>query len=292
MMDNKLWRWGANVFLSLFAASVIFPFLVLFMSSISSDSSIYQHGYSIIPRDLSIEAYKYLTHNSAKIMHAFGVTVLVTVAGTLMSLMITSMLAYPLSRADLPYRNTFGFAVFFTMLFNGGLVPTYLMYTQYFSIKNSIWALIIPMLLMNGYSILIMRTFFAQTIPPEVYESARIDGGGEFRIFRSIVLPLSMPILATIGLFQTIAYWNDWMNGLIYLTDEKLYNMQNLLNQILLNIDAIASLDSTISATAADIPGLTIRMAIAFVSVVPIMLSYPFFQRYFVRGITIGSVKG
>ncbi len=191
-------------------------------------------------------------------------------------------------------RNAVTFFIFFTMLFNGGLVPLYLVYTQLFDLKNTIWALIFPLLLTNAFYVIIMRTFFQTTIPNEVIESGKIDGAGELRIFVKIVLPLSLPILATIGLFQTINYWNDWFNGLIFLTDSKLYSVQNLLNRILLDVQYLASLDfgAAQGDLTAGIPTETIRLAIAVIGVIPILVIYPFFQGFFVKGLTVGAVKG
>ncbi|MDQ0972202.1 putative aldouronate transport system permease protein [Neobacillus niacini] len=221
-------------------------------------------------------------------------TIFVTVFGTFISLAMTAFLAYALSRRDLPYRNFFAFFVFFTLLFNGGLVPTYLVYTQVFDIKNTIWALIVPGLLMNGFNVLLMRTFFMTSIPEPVVESARMDGAGEFRTFFSIILPLSLPILATIGLLQTIFYWNDWFNGLVYITEPTLFSIQNMLNRMLSDIQFLASsnLGTNTSSAAAQIPTTGVRMAIAVIGILPILIAYPFFQKYLVKGIALGSVKG
>jgi putative aldouronate transport system permease protein len=213
------------------------------------------------------------------------VTIFVTVFGTFVSLAMTAFLAYALSRRDLPYRNFFAFFVFFTLLFNGGLVPTYLVYTQVFDIKNTIWALIVPGLLMNGFNVLLMRTFFMTSIPEPVIESARMDGAGEFRTFFSIILPLSL---------QTIFYWNDWFNGLVYITEPTLFSIQNMLNRMLSDIQFLASsnLGTNTSSAAAQIPTTGVRMAIAVIGILPILIAYPFFQKYLVKGIALGSVKG
>jgi len=227
-------------------------------------------------------------------LRAYGITVFVTVFGTVASLIITSLLAYTISRSDYPARNYMAFAVFFTMLFNGGLVPSYLVYTQLFDLKNTIWALIVPGLLMNGFNVMLVRTFFHTSIPMPVIESAKMDGAGEWRTFASIVLPLSMPIMATIGLFQTILYWNDWNNGIIYLTDSSLYGIQNLLNRILSDAQFLSSGDfgSYASDMSSSAPIETVKMAIAVIGVLPVLAAYPFFQKYFVKGIVVGAVKG
>jgi ABC-type sugar transport system, permease component len=232
--------------------------------------------------------------NAANIFRAYGITVFITVVGTITSLIITSLLAYPLSRKDMPYNKVFTFIVFFTILFSGGLVPTYLVYTELIHIKNTIFSLIVPALLMSGFYVLLMRTFFLISVPSSVIESANIDGAGELRIFYKIVLPLSLPVLATVGLFESINYWNDWFNGMIFLTDSKLYSIQNLLNRILLDIQFLNkhNVNSSQSKIIANIPKETVRMALAVIGIIPIMIAYPFFQKYFAKGLTIGAVKG
>nr|WP_275422575.1 carbohydrate ABC transporter permease [Paenibacillus mucilaginosus] len=286
---------AAHTVLILFSLTCFVPFVLLTMSSITDEQSILQHGYSFFPKDFSFEAYEYLWQQSSLIFNAYGITVLITVVGTAASLLITSLLAYPLSRRDLPGGTFFAFLVFFTLLFNGGLVPTYLVYTQVFEIKNTLWALIIPALLMKGFNVLLMRTFFMTTIPVPVLESASIDGASEFKLYYKIVLPLSLPIMATVGLFQALAYWNDWNNGLIYVTNPKLFSLQNVLNRLMSDIQFLASnsdFASNASESIAQLPSETFRMAIAVIAVVPILIAYPFFQKYFVKGMTIGAVKG
>ncbi|GAA4850564.1 carbohydrate ABC transporter permease [Paenibacillus vulneris] len=293
--ENRAWQWIAHTILFLFSLSCLLPFLLLIMSSISDEKSILQNGYSFFPKQFSLSAYEYLWEQSSLIFNAYGITILITVVGTTASLIITSMLAYPLSRRDLPGGMFFAFLLFFTLLFNGGLVPTYLVYTQLLDIKNTIWALIVPGLLLNGFNTLLMRTFFMTTVPVPVLESASIDGASEFKMYYKIVLPLSLPILATVGLFQGLAYWNDWNNGLIYVTDPQLFSLQNVLNRIMSDIQFLAS-NGDLSASAgekvAQLPSETFRMAIAVIAVIPILIAYPFFQKYFVRGMTIGAVKG
>lgn len=292
--SNRTTEIISHIFLILISIASIVPFIILISSSFTAEEVILREGYNFWPAEFSFAAYEYLSHNSAEILRAYGITVFVTVFGTVVSLAMTAMLAYGLSRRDVPFRNLLTFLVFFTLLFNGGLVPTYLVYTQMFDIKNTIWALIIPGLLMNGFNILLMRSFFITSIPEPIIESARIDGAGEFRTFASIVLPLSLPILATIGLLQTIIYWNDWFNGLIYLTDPNLFSIQNILNRMLTDIQFLASgdLGANMSQAAADIPSTAVRMAIAVVGVLPIIVAYPFFQKFLVKGIALGGVKG
>ncbi|WP_342047960.1 carbohydrate ABC transporter permease [Bacillus sp. OTU530] len=292
--SDRIIQWISHSFLMVLAAGSIIPFIILLSSSLTGEDAILRDGYSFFPKELSFAAYEYLLNNSASIVRAYGITIFVTVFGTFVSLAITALLAYALSRRDLPYRNVFAFFVFFTLLFNGGLVPTYLVYTQLFDLKNTIWALIIPGLLMNGFNVLLMRTFFITSIPEPVIESARMDGAGEFRTFFSIILPLSLPILATIGLLQTIHYWNDWFNGLIYITDPSLFSIQNILNRMISDIQFLASSDlgTNASQAASQIPSTGVRMAIAVIGVLPILIAYPFFQKYLIKGIALGSVKG
>lgn len=293
-MESKAWRLTANIVLGLAALLCLAPFVLLIMSSFSDEAEIARRGYSFWPQGFSTEAYDYLFRQWTTIGRGYLISAAVTVVGTAISVLITTMFAYPLSRPELPGRKIISLLVFFTMLFNGGLVASYLVWTQIFQIKNTAFALLIPGLLMNGYNIFMMRTFFTTSIPPAVIESARIDGAGEFRILFQVVMPLSLPILATIGLFAGIAYWNDWFNGLIYLTDPRLFSLQNILNRIIQDIQFLSQgLMGDRGAEAMNkIPNITVRMAIAVLGVLPILAAYPFFQKYFVKGIAVGAVKG
>jgi len=276
------------------AVACVLPFLLLVISSISDESSILRQGYTFFPDQLGLGAYSYLWNHSEQLARAYGVTVFITVFGTAASLLMTAMLAYPMSRQGVPLRNGIAFFVFFTLLFNGGLTPTYLVYVQLFDIKNTIMALIIPGLLMNGFNVLLMRTFFMTTIPPALIEAAQIDGSGEFKIFWKIIVPLSMPIVATVGLIQTIIYWNDWFNGMIYVTDPRLFSVQNILNRMLTDIQFLteSKFSAQLGEAGANLPSTTVKMAIAVIGVLPIMVMYPFFQKYLIKGITMGAVKG
>ncbi|XID93944.1 carbohydrate ABC transporter permease [Paenibacillaceae bacterium WGS1546] len=291
---NKVTAWFTHGVLLLISCFCLLPFLLLLMSSVTDEETILQNGYAFFPEKYSLSAYSYLISDAEEIVRAYGITVFITVVGTAFGLLITALLAYPLSRKDLPLRNWYSLAVFFTLLFSGGLVPTYLVYTQLLDLKNTVWSLIVPVLLMNGFNVMLMRTFFSMTIPPSLLESANIDGAGEWRTLFRIVLPLSLPVLATVALFQAIGYWNDWFNGMIFLTDSSMYSIQNMLNRILLDIQFLTtiSLNSSQSEDLARIPKETVRMALAVIGVVPILAVYPFFQRYFVRGLTVGAVKG
>lgn len=292
MIKSRKLEAVAYIVIGLIALSIILPFLLLLMSSFTDEMSITRNGYRFFPKDFSLSAYKYLWESSSTIARAYLISIAVTVIGTVLGLLITVLCAYPLSRGDLPGRNILTFYVFFTMLFNGGLVPTYLIYTQYFHIKNTIWALLVPNILVQAYNVMLAKTFFQSSIPVEILEAARVDGAKEVTIFSKVVLPLAKPIFATLGLFISVTYWNDWTNGLIYLTDSKLFSLQNLLNRMTANIQFLSSTSLGGNVSASDLPSQTVRMAIAIVGVVPMLAAYPFFQKYFVKGIALGAVKG
>ncbi|WP_028552167.1 carbohydrate ABC transporter permease [Paenibacillus sp. UNC451MF] len=294
MKSNPVEQWIINVIFIAVTLFCLIPFILLISSSITSETEIVKNGYSLIPAELSFESYMYLFKDPTVIVRAYGISILVTIVGTLSSLIIMTLLAYPLSRKEMPMRNFLAFFVFFTMLFNGGLVPTYLMYTNLFNMKNTIWALIVPGALVNAFFVILIRTFFSMNVPKEVIESAYMDGAGEFKIFTRIVIPLSTPVLGAVGLFQLIHYWNDWFNGLIYITDERLYSIQVLLNTILLNAQYLLNnvqFSDDLGQTG-QIPGNGLKMAIAAIGVIPILITYPFFQKYFAKGLTVGAVKG
>lgn len=295
MVDNsKGFQIIANIFMFAFMIFCLFPFVLLVVSSFTDEGTLIRNGYSLFPEKFSLESYKYMFQKSETIIRAYGITIFVTVFGTAASLLLTILMAYPLSRGDLPHRGKFAFFVFFTMLFNGGLVPTYIMWTRYFHIKDTIWALIIPALLLNAFYVIMMRTYFTSNIPEEVIEAGRMDGAGEYRILFQVVLPMSLPMIVTLSLLIGLGYWNDWKNGLYYLTDSSLYSVQNMLNTMLQDVQFLASggAGGNASEIAANMPSVGIKMAIAVVGALPILIIYPFFQKYFVKGITVGAVKG
>ena len=284
----------ANAVMIVLCLSCVLPLLLLVTSSFTSEVALNRDGYSLFPAQFSLEAYNYLWHSRGQILRAYEMTLLATLVGTTLNVTITTLLAYPLSKKTLPGRNFFAFMVFFTLLFNGGMIPSYLMWTQTFHIKDTFWALIFPNLLMNGFGVIVTRTYMATNIPSEILEAARIDGAGELRTLLSIVLPLSTPILSAQALLAGLAYWNDWINGLYYLgkrTD--LYTIQNLLNRLISSADFISNNAANSAITAGvQVPSVGIRMAIAVIALIPIMIIYPFLQKGFVKGIVIGSVKG
>lgn len=285
-----------NIFFWIYTALCVVPLILVIVVSFSDENSVIQNGYSFIPTTWSASSYEFLLKDIWQIVDAAGVSLFVTVVGTILSLIIMSLYAYPISRADFPHRNFFSFFMFFTMLFNGGLVPWYLVYTRMMHMKDTLWILIMP-LLVSAFFVIILRTFFANTIPAALIESAKIDGAPELRIFAQIVLPLSMPVLATVGLFQTLAYWNDWYLSLIFISPEGHVNLQYLMYKTMLNVQFLTASPQAMAALAAqgveiNIPTETVRMAMAVVGIGPIVFVYSFFQKYFIKGLTVGAVKG
>lgn len=289
---NKTGQIILNIIFILMCVAAIAPFLLLLSSSFTEEATLMREGYNFFPRKFSLESYIYLARSAEKIGRGYAITIFVTLVGTVTSCLITIMFAYPLSRKELPGRQIVSFFVFFTMLFNGGLVPTYMMWTQTFHIKNTIWALIVPGLLMNAFYVIMMRSYFNANIPDSLIEAARIDGAGEYRILAQVVLPLSKPMLATIALMIGLHYWNDWTNSLYYITDEKLFSIQAILNTIITSVQYLSSNTDAMGGMAMELPSVGIRMAIAVIGVIPILCVYPFFQKYFVKGIVVGGVKG
>ncbi len=282
-----------NVILLLVALVMILPLVLLFMSSITDENILIANGYSFFPEKFSLYAYRYILQNYMTIFRAYGITILVTLIGTSASIVLVTMLAYPLSLKELPGKRLLNFYVLFTMLFNGGLVPSYIMWTNSFHIKNTIWAYVLPNLLLGAFNIILARTYFKSSIPEDIYEAAKIDGAGYLKIYWKMVLPLGKPIIVTVGLFTGLHYWNDWTNGLYYINKSEMLSIQALLNRMILDIQALnANAGSASGTDVLAIPQVSIRMAISFVAVLPILLVFPFLQRYFASGIMLGAVKG
>ena len=297
MVDrSKTFQIIANAVMILLVLFCLVPFALLIVSSITKETSLVKYGNSFIPRENDLAAYKYLLVDSTDIIRGYGISALVTVVGTICNLTITTLFAYPLSRKDLPARNALAFFLFFTMLFNGGLVPSYIMWTQTFHIMNTLAALLFPSLLMNAFSVIMMRTYFTTNLPDAVIEAARIDGAGDLRILSQVVMPLSLKIIATLSLLAGLAYWNDWLNGLYYISDDRLFSIQVLLNRMLLDVQFLMSNSDAAKSLQQNeefvLPSTGIRMAVAVMGALPILVVYPFFQKYFVKGIVIGAVKG
>lgn len=289
---RKAYQVVINIILLLVSLCMILPLLLLFMSSITEENTLVVNGYSFFPAQLSAGAYEYILQNAATVFRAYGITVLVTVIGTAGSIILSSLMAFPLSLKELPGRRVITFYVFFTMLFSGGLVPSYIMWTTVFGIRNSLWAYIFPNFLLGAFNVILVRTFFTTSIPTDIYEAANIDGAGYMTIYWKIVLPLGKPILVTIGLFTGLTYWDDWTNGLYYINKSNMFSIQTLLNRMIQDIQALAAQSTANSGSLMQIPQVSIRMAIAFVAILPILVVYPFLQKYFASGIMLGAVKG
>lgn len=281
-----------NIIMIITCIACIYPFLLVLGVSFTDNHTVQVQGFNLIPPKFSTSAYAFAFKDPEVIFRAYGVTIFVTIFGSLLSLAIITLYAYVISRKDFKYRNTFSFIVFFTMLFNGGLVPWYMVYSRFLGIKDTVFALMLPYLVTPLY-VLIMRTFFVTTIPEEIIESAKIDGAGQFRTFYQIVLPLAKPSLATIGLFDVLQYWNDWYSPLLFITNTKLFNLQYLMYKLDKDISFLSNNPAAAShVTNQQLPTETATMATAMVVIGPIILAYPFFQQYFVEGLTVGAVKG
>ena len=291
---ERIFKWVSLVLLLVICVATLAPFVLILASSLTDETTLITYGYSFWPQKFSMDSYLYMWNQRKQIGRSYLTSLGITAVGTVVSLLFTTMLAYPMSRKDFKYSNQLSFFVFFTMLFNGGIVPSYIMWTGTFHIKDTIVAQLLPNLLMSAWNVMMIRTYFQNSIPDSLYEAARIDGASEFRIFFSMVLPLGKPILVTMGTFAGLAYWNDWTNGLYYIVkNQDLYNVQNLLNQMVSNIQYLAqSTDSNVTAAASAIPATGIQMAIAFVAILPIMMIFPKFQKFYAKGITLGGVKG
>lgn len=294
VQHDKLQQTIMHIFMGILVLTCVLPFLLMVMASLTEEATLTRNGYSFFPEVFSLETYRYIIRSANTILRGYVMTIVVTVIGTLCNLTLTILYAYPLSRRDLPYRGFLSFFLFFTMLFNGGLVPTYMMYANTFHIKNTIFALIIPSLMMNAFYVIMMRSFFSSSIPDSLIEAAKLDGASERKILMSIVLPLSKPMIVTLVLMVGLGYWNDWMNGLYYVTDQSLFTIQMILNNMINNIEFLSRNANILGSAAASlrIPQVGIRMGIAVIAVLPILIIYPFLQKYFVKGIVIGGVKG
>lgn len=295
--ESKIYNLIYHIVMAITSLAAIIPILLMVISSLTDNVVLLKNGYSFLPEKWSFYAYQWIfTSNSSTVLRAYGMSVILTVSGVTLSLVITTLLAYGLSKNDLPYRGVLTFFVFFTMLFNGGLVSTYINYTNVFHVKDTFAGLLVPGLLMSAFNVLLMKSYFMTNIPGEILEAAYIDGAGEFKTMFSVALPMAKPIIATVGLFVGIAYWNDWNNGYIYIVkNTDLFSIQNLLNRLMQNIQALTQNAANISdanAGLAKVPTATVRMAMATLGVLPIIIVYPFVQNNFVKGITLGGVKG
>ena len=279
----------STVLILAIALVCVLPFIMVLAGSLSDNMRIAKEGYSILPRGFSVEAYVTLFKNSESIIRAYGVTILVTALGTLLSLTLITMTSYVISRRDYKYRNIVTFIFYFTTLFNGGMVSTYIYFIKYYGLRDNLLAIILPSV-MNVFYLLVMRSFMAE-VATELLESAKIDGAGDFKIFVSIVLPLVKSGMATIGLFVALEYWNDWYNTMLYISSKEKYTLQYLLYNMLSSAQGFAKMSGS-AAAHVKLPTQTMKLAMTVIATGPIILVYPFVQKYFVKGVTVGAVKG
>jgi len=285
-----------NIFFWIYTALCVVPLILILIVSFTDENTVLVNGYSFFPHKLSLAAFDFLLHDWYNVAFSYGVSVFVTLFGTIVCLALMTLYAYPISRRDFRHRGLFSFIMFFTLLYNAGLVPFYIMYTQYLHLQNTILALMLPYFV-QGFFVLILRTFFSNSVPTALLESAKIDGAGEWRIFAQIVLPLSMPVLATVALFCTLNYWNDWFQSLLFINDNKMVSIQFRMYKAMLDLQFLSTNSQAYSAILAanpnfQLPSETVRMAMAVVGIGPIVFVYPYFQRYFIKGLTVGAVKG
>lgn len=292
--DVRKWQIISHTVLMFFALCALIPFILLVAASFSDENAVMTLGYSIIPHKFSLDAYTYIATRWFDIGRSYLMTIVVTLVGTGLSIIITSMFAYTLSMDFIPGVKILNFLCIFTMLFSGGVVGSYYIWSNVFHIRDTIFALIFPNLMLNAFNIILVKNYYINSIPSALREAARIDGCSEFGIFLKVVMPLSVPINATIGLMTALAYWNDWTNGLYYLTERggsQYYTIQLMLNRISQNITWLASAAQGSGISTGNVPTTTSRMAIGVIGLLPVLIAYPFLQKYFVKGITVGAVK-
>ncbi|MCL6604051.1 MAG: carbohydrate ABC transporter permease [Paenibacillus sp.] len=289
--DRQLLSLFGYISLAILATLCFLPFILIVSSSLTEESQIVLNGFQFFPTEFSTEAYRILFKYPEQMLQAYTVTIGVTAVGTACGLFLTSMTAYCLSRKDFKWRNQFSFFFFFTTLFSGGLVPWYLLMVNYLHLKDTFLVLILPLVL-NVFYIIVMKSFMSG-IPEAITESAKIDGAGDFMIFIRLIIPLSKPALATIGLFLALGYWNDWYNALLFISDEKLMPLQYYLYKMLGNMDGMRkAMMGSGAVVTQSLPTEGLKMAMTIVASGPILIAYPFIQKYFVTGLTIGAVKG
>lgn len=279
-------------FLILACLLCVVPIITVISISFSTDLEIMKYGYGILPKGFTLEAYKFVFKDAAAILRSYGVTILVTGLGLVLGLTLNSLIAYVLSRRDYAYRKQLTVFLLIPMVLNGGMVPTYIWVTRYLHLKNTLWVMLLPMLIVPWF-IVLLRTFFSQ-IPSSLIEAATVDGAGEMTIFTRIILPLAKPALATVGMFLTLNYWNDWFQPLMYIDDRDLYNLQYRLYVLMRDVQEMIrnSAVSGMGISIADMPTESMRMAMCVIAAGPMLVVFPFFQKYFVKGLTVGGVKG
>lgn len=279
-----------QIFVILLALVVVLPFVIIVSISLSNEQTIALEGYGLFPKNFDLSAYEFLFQDIEEIIQAYGVTAFFSFASMVLGTFLMSLIAYVLSVRNFKGRNAISFYLFFTMLFSGGLVPTYILITQYLHLNNKIWVYILPTLI-GPWNVFMIRSFF-QGIPYEITESAIVDGAGHFVIYSKLIVPLSKPVLATVALNVFLGKWNDWNTSLLYISDKSLRSLQYLLQEALLSVSMIQNMPQASMYISSQIPTETVRMAMAVVVAGPALLIFPFFQKYFVKGLTLGSVKG
>ncbi|MDE6220703.1 MAG: carbohydrate ABC transporter permease [Lachnospiraceae bacterium] len=282
-----------NIVFLILAVMCVIPLLFVFSISITDEEALRVSGYQLIPAQFSGSAYKFLWNERGMILRAAFMSVLVTILGTIIAIALDTSMGYVVSRRNFKLKKLYTWLIFIPMVFNGGMLASYVVVNNILGLSNTIWALILP-LACSSFSVTICRTFFRTTVPDSIIESAKIDGAGQFRIWSQIVMPISKPVIATIGMFAAFGYWNDWFQASLYIQDKNLQTLQSLLNNIQKNIEYIANNPYgglSLQQYKASMPTESVRMAIAIVIIVPIACTYPFFQKYFISGLTIGSVK-
>ncbi|AIQ16653.1 sugar ABC transporter permease [Paenibacillus sp. FSL H7-0357] len=288
-MSDRLFSIFAYAVLILFTLFCILPFLLMVIGSFTEESELIVNGYTLFPKAFSIDAYKALLHSDA-LYNGYGITIIITVAGTITALCISAMLAYSLANKRNVLQTPFLLFCYLPMLFSGGIIPFYIVVSQWLHLQNTIWALILP-LLCQPFLVFLLVSFF-RTVPEELEEAARIDGANEMRVFFQIILPISKPILASVGLFYALYYWNDWYMGLMFIDNEKLFPLQLILRRMVSNMEAAKNLIPASAAISTVAPTYGVRMATTVLTIGPIILLYPMLQKYFVKGLTVGAVKG
>ncbi len=294
MKGEKEFHYLALTVMILLMLFCVVPLVLMVNVSFSSEASL-AYGYRFFPQSWSIDAYAFMWAKRASIGRAYGLTILITVVGTAASLTLVSLFAYPLSRKDFKPRNVIAFILFFTMLFNGGMTASYIVWTRIFKIKNTIWAYLIPGSLLNGMNVMMVRNYFNANIPYSIVEAARIDGANDWTIYSKIMVPLSKPIMTTIGLFSALGYWNNWTAGVYYVNDPKLYTIQVYLKKIMDSIQFLKTTDlqdEAILLAQRSLPTESARMAIAIIALIPVLIVYPIIQKELIKGMVIGGVKG
>ena len=295
MGSEKTFFIMACVLVVIFALFCLLPVVLVISASLTDERALVADGYRLVPSKLSFASYTYLWRQRSMIGRAYMISIIVTLTGTVLGVIFTAMCAYPLSRSSFRLRNVFTFLIFFTMLFNGGVVSSYIIWTRGFHIKNTIFALIFPNYLVGAFNIILVKNYYQNNIPVSLIEAAKLDGATEGQIFRKVMVPLSKPVIVTITMFSSLAYWNDWTNGLYYINKKELFSVQLMLNEIQQNVMLLRTANDRLGAASvnvADIPSNGVRMAIAIIALLPIMIIFPFIQKELIKGVVIGAVKG